>query len=167
MRFSQIEFHATRGETEFGYVAFYDVEFLQISDGCTIEPPDAVPTTTTTTSTESTTTSTTTGMTTTTSESHWSYCTFETDLCGYIIDEHAPSSNYFVWNRKTADQLAADGTEGPGYDHQGHKDSQFIETLYLSAFLLQTVSFRFSCSSRLIRTPCLKPIIRIIIYYYY
>ena len=105
--------------------------WLQIEDGCSIEPPDAVPTTTTTTTTETTTTeqtttsietTTTTTITTTTTESHWSYCTFQTDLCGYIIDEHAPE-NYFFFDRKTGQQLTDEGVHGPAMDHWGQKDS--------------------------------------------
>jgi hypothetical protein len=84
----QIEFHATRGENEFGYVAIDDITFAEISDGCTFEPPDSIPTTTTTETPETTTTTTTTTTTLpSTTEAQWSYCTFQTGLCGWIIDQ--------------------------------------------------------------------------------
>ena len=64
---------------------------IQVSDACTLEPPDADPTLTTTT-TESTTTTTietTTETTppTTTTEGDWNFCTFQNGLCGWRIDE--------------------------------------------------------------------------------
>ena len=47
-------------------------------------------------------------------------CTFEHDTCQWLFPGSVSEQTFF-WNRTNADELKAQGLQGPGFDHVGNK----------------------------------------------
>ena len=47
-------------------------------------------------------------------------CTFEHDTCQWLFPGSVSEQTFF-WNRTNADELKAQGLQGPGFDHVGNR----------------------------------------------